>query len=70
MKERLFWMKMKLDEEIKNRKSIINRERERQKNLIKDTRKALEEYKANKLLVKLLLTITIVKKYKNFIDNY
>lgn len=61
---------MKLDEEIKNRKSIINRERERQKNLIKDTRKALEEYKANKLLVKLLLTITIVKKYKNFIDNY
>lgn len=70
MKERLFWMKMKLDEEIKNRKSIINRERERQKNLIKDTRKALEEYKANKLVVKLLLTITIVKKYKNFIDNY
>lgn len=48
LKERLFWMKMKLDEEIKNRKSIINRERERQKNLIKDTRKALEEYKANK----------------------
>lgn len=53
-------MKMKLDEEIKNRKSIINRERERQKNLIKDSRKALEEYKANKLLIKLLSIITIL----------
>lgn len=54
-------MKMKLDEEIKNRKSIINRERERQKNLIRDTRKALKEYKANKLVVKSLLIITYKK---------
>lgn len=60
-------MKMKLDEEIKNRKCIINRERERQKNLIRDTRKALEEYKANKLVIKSLLIIMIVKKYRTTI---
>ena len=45
---------MKLDEETKERKSVIYRERERQKNLINETRKALEEYKASKLVVKLL----------------
>ncbi|KAF3424299.1 hypothetical protein E2986_10897 [Frieseomelitta varia] len=44
-------MKMKLDEEIKNRKFVIHRERERQKNLINDTREALEKYKASKLVV-------------------
>ncbi|XP_060811430.1 uncharacterized protein LOC132904730 isoform X3 [Bombus pascuorum] len=54
LKERLFWTKMKLDEETKERKSVIHRERERQKNLINETRKALEEYKASKLVVKLL----------------
>ncbi|XP_024226580.1 uncharacterized protein LOC100743995 isoform X2 [Bombus impatiens] len=54
LKERLFWTKMKLDEETKERKSVIYRERERQKNLINETRKALEEYKASKLVVKLL----------------
>ncbi|KAK9310408.1 hypothetical protein QLX08_000377 [Tetragonisca angustula] len=51
LKERLFWTKMKLDEEIKNRKFVIQRERERQKNLINDTRKALEKYKASKCAV-------------------
>ncbi|XP_034175530.1 cilia- and flagella-associated protein 99 [Osmia lignaria lignaria] len=48
LKERLFWTKMKLNEEIQNRKSAIRQQRDRQKNLIKDTRRALEEYKANK----------------------
>nr|XP_033328505.1 LOW QUALITY PROTEIN: uncharacterized protein LOC117221567 [Megalopta genalis] len=43
LKERLFWMKMKLNEEIENRKCIVSRERERQKTMIKDTRKALED---------------------------
>ncbi|XP_050487260.1 uncharacterized protein LOC126871922 isoform X3 [Bombus huntii] len=51
LKERLFWTKMKLDEETKERKSVIYRERERQKNLINETRKALEEYKASKRAV-------------------
>ncbi|XP_076384410.1 uncharacterized protein LOC143262932 isoform X3 [Megalopta genalis] len=37
LKERLFWMKMKLNEEIENRKCIVSRERERQKTMIKDT---------------------------------
>ncbi|XP_076374581.1 uncharacterized protein LOC143262931 isoform X3 [Megalopta genalis] len=48
LKERLFWMKMKLNEEIENRKCIVSRERERQKTMIKDTRKALEDYKVSK----------------------
>ncbi|CAL7935335.1 unnamed protein product [Xylocopa violacea] len=48
LKERLFWMRMKLDEDTKDRRFAILRERERQKNLIEDTRRALEEYKASK----------------------
>ncbi|XP_076672983.1 cilia- and flagella-associated protein 99, partial [Andrena cerasifolii] len=48
LRERLFWMKMKLNEEMDNRKAVVSRERERQKNLIEDTRRALEEYKASK----------------------
>lgn len=48
LRERLFWMKMKLNEEMENRKAVVSRERERQKNLIEDTRKALEEYKASR----------------------
>ncbi|CAK9803558.1 Cilia- and flagella-associated protein 99 [Anthophora plagiata] len=51
VKERLFWTKMKLEEETRNRKCTIHRERERQKNLIRDTRKALDEYKANKRVI-------------------
>ncbi|KZC12086.1 hypothetical protein WN55_03167 [Dufourea novaeangliae] len=51
LKERLFWMKMKLNEEIENRKVIVHRERERQKNMIRDTQRALENYKANKRAV-------------------
>lgn len=53
-------MKMRLDEDIKNRKSHIHRERERQKNLIKDTRRALEEYKATKLVLRNLCLLLIV----------
>lgn len=41
-------MKMKFNEEIENRKVIVQEQRERQKNMIKDTRKALEDYKVNK----------------------
>nr|XP_012144035.1 PREDICTED: inner centromere protein B-like isoform X1 [Megachile rotundata] len=48
LKERLFWVKIKLNEEIQNRKCSIRRQRDKQKNLIEDTRRALEEYKANK----------------------
>ncbi|XP_076759012.1 uncharacterized protein LOC143428176 [Xylocopa sonorina] len=48
LKERLFWMRMKLNEDTKDRRYAILRERERQKNLINDTRRALEEYKASK----------------------
>ncbi|XP_076645533.1 cilia- and flagella-associated protein 99 [Halictus rubicundus] len=51
LKERLFWMKMKLNEEIENRKVVVHRERERQKNMIKDTQKALQDYKVNKRTV-------------------
>ncbi|XP_078043661.1 uncharacterized protein LOC144473567 [Augochlora pura] len=51
LKERLFWMKMKLNEEIENRKCIVSRERERQKTMIKDTRKALEDYKVSNAMI-------------------
>ncbi|XP_031826512.2 uncharacterized protein LOC116424355 [Nomia melanderi] len=50
LKERLFWMKMKLNEEIENRKVIVHEQREKQKTMIEDTRKALEDYKVSKRL--------------------
>lgn len=56
-------MKMKLNEEMENRKAVISRERERQKNLIDDTRRALEEYKASKLVIE-LLSLSIIPIYR------
>lgn len=49
MKERLIWVKMKLNEELEKRQIVIQRERERQKNIIKYSKIALDEYKSTKL---------------------
>lgn len=48
-------MKMKLNEEIDDRKAVIHRERERQKNMIEDTRRALEKYRDSKSVIKKFL---------------
>ncbi|XP_043678850.1 uncharacterized protein LOC122634211 [Vespula pensylvanica] len=49
LKERLVWVKMKLNEELEKRQFVIQRERERQKNIVKYSKIALDEYKSTKL---------------------
>ncbi|XP_046833709.1 uncharacterized protein LOC124430756 [Vespa crabro] len=49
LKERLVWVKMKLNEELEKRQIVIQRERERQKNIVKYSKIALDEYKSTKL---------------------
>nr|KAF7409344.1 hypothetical protein H0235_014196 [Vespula pensylvanica] len=48
LKERLVWVKMKLNEELEKRQFVIQRERERQKNIVKYSKIALDEYKSTK----------------------
>ncbi|XP_035741078.1 eukaryotic translation initiation factor 5B-like, partial [Vespa mandarinia] len=48
LKERLVWVKMKLNEELEKRQIVIQRERERQKNIVKYSKIALDEYKSTK----------------------
>ncbi|XP_047363496.1 uncharacterized protein LOC124954504, partial [Vespa velutina] len=49
LKERLVLVKMKLNGELEKRQIVIQRERERQKNIVKYSKIALDEYKSAKL---------------------
>ncbi|KAK2589255.1 hypothetical protein KPH14_007816 [Odynerus spinipes] len=48
LKGRLCWVKIKLNEELEKRQVVIQQERERQKNLVKYSKMALDEYKKSK----------------------